>query len=61
MLFNDGHVEFCRRPDVGTKFDNIYTIGGETEVEKRKGTAPTDMQFHAANAEDSLLVNDPQS
>jgi prepilin-type processing-associated H-X9-DG protein len=58
VLFNDGHVSFVKRPDVGTLYDNIYTIGGETEVQKRIGTAPTGMSIDSADAEDSLLVND---
>lgn len=58
VLFNDGHVDFSRRPDVGTKDDNIYTIGGETEVEKRIGTPPTSEEIDAFDEEDSLLVND---
>jgi len=58
VLFNDGHVEFVKRPDAGTGFDNIYTIGGETQEEKRRGIAPTSDVIDAVDEYDSLLVND---
>jgi prepilin-type processing-associated H-X9-DG protein len=58
VLFGDGHVSFEKRPDIGTKHDNIYTIGGDTETDRRIGTAPTAESIDSANAEDSLLVND---
>lgn len=58
VLFNDGHASFEKRPDVGTKYDNIYTIGGETEAEKRIGTPPTSEKLDAADEYDSLLIND---
>jgi hypothetical protein len=58
VLFNDGHVDFVKRPDVGTRYDNIYTIGGQIEAEKRIGTPPTTKKIDARSREDSLLVND---
>jgi len=58
VLFGDGHVTFERRPDVGVKYDNIYTIGGDTEEDRRVGTAPTGKSIDSVNSEDSLLVND---
>lgn len=58
VLFGDGHVEFCDRGDVGSGGDNIYTIGGDTEEDRRRGTSPTGTLLDAANTEDSLLVND---
>ncbi|MBW8034881.1 MAG: hypothetical protein FVQ79_04370 [Planctomycetes bacterium] len=58
VLFGDGHVTLEKRPDVGTKYDNIYTIGGDTESQRRTGTAPTSKKIDAANPEDSLLMND---
>lgn len=63
VLFNDGHVEFAKRPDVGTRDDNIYTIAGfstgdEAEVNRRKGIAPTAEVLDSRHSEDSLLVND---
>lgn len=58
VLFGDGHVSFEKRSDVGTRYDNIYTIGGDTEPQRRIGTAPTSKTPDAANPEDSLLMND---
>ena len=58
VLFSDGHVEFVKRPDVGTRYDNIYTIGGDSEEQRRVGKAPAGWDIDSANAEDSLLVND---
>lgn len=58
VLFNDGHVSFVKRSDVGMKDDNIYTIGGETQEEKRRGIAPTSDVIDAVDEFDSLLVND---
>ena len=58
VLFNDGHVEFVKRPDVGIEGDNIYTIGGVTKEEKRRGIAPTSDVIDAVDDYDSLLVND---
>ena len=58
VLFADGHVMFERRPDVGFEDDNIYTIGGETQEEKRRGIAPTSDVIDAVDEYDSLLVND---
>jgi prepilin-type processing-associated H-X9-DG protein len=58
VLFGDGHVSFEKRPDVATNDDNIYTIGGDTEPQRRTGTAPTSKIIDAANPEDSLLMND---
>lgn len=58
VLFGDGHVSFEKLPDVGVKFDNIYTIGGDTEETRRIGTAPTGESIDSVNSADSLLVND---
>ncbi|MBW8015496.1 MAG: type II secretion system protein [Planctomycetes bacterium] len=58
VLFNDGHVDFVKRPDVGTRYDNIYTIGGPGQEEKRRGIAPTFEEIDAVDEFDSLLVND---
>ena len=49
---------FERHPNVGFKEDNIYTIGGQTQEEKRRGIAPTAENIDAYDEEDSLLVND---
>lgn len=58
VLFNDGHVMFERRPDVGFEDDNIYTIGGQTQEDKRRGIEPTADKIDAFDENDSLLVND---
>ena len=58
VLYVDGHVEFLKSSDVGVDGDNIYTIGGETEKERRIGKAPAGRDIDAANETDSLLVND---
>lgn len=58
VLFGDGHVEFCIQPNVGTAEDNIYTIGGNTKISRKKGTSPTGILIDAANEGDSLLLND---
>ena len=58
VLFNDGHVSFVKRCDVGKFDDNIYTIGGQTQEEKRRGIAPVSDVIDAVDEFDSLLVND---
>ena len=58
VLFGDNSVRFKKRPDVGVECDNIYTIGGKTETQRRIGTPPTSTKPDAANPEDSLLMND---
>lgn len=60
VLFNDGHVEFAKRSDVGTRYDNIYTKATpNTEVGRRSGWCSAGITSGGvANSEDSLLVND---
>jgi len=58
VLFNDGHVEFTKTPDVGFEGDNIYTISGKAQEDKRRGIAPTADNIDAFDENDSLLVND---
>ncbi len=60
VLFNDGHVEFAKRADVGTRYDNIYTTrNAVTDAGRRKGAAPVAIgNAPADSSEDSVLVND---
>jgi prepilin-type N-terminal cleavage/methylation domain-containing protein len=63
VLFNDGHAEFTKRPDVGVENDNIYTIqsgGGPVwDVDQRRqGNGTNSFDKGPKNTKDSLLVND---
>lgn len=68
LLFNDGHVSFEKRPDVGTRYDNVYTMAGVSpavtpipDVPRRVGDHKQVIGVAAArNGEDSMLVNDDQ-
>lgn len=66
VLFNDGHSEFVKRPDVGIANDNIYTPytgsadGPWTEDQRRQG-GPKDPQFTSGairDNRDNYLVNE---
>ena len=64
VLFGDGHVSFEKRADVGTRYDNIYTVqsGGTPEQARRMGSAKSEIgQGFSANDEDSMLVSDDES
>lgn len=58
VLFGDGHVDYCKRSDVGTGGDNIYTIAGDSQEKRRKGISPTNKRIDSTGEEDSLLIND---
>ena len=64
VLFNDGHVSFEKRPDVGTRYDNIYTTkggqgAGGTDLQRRQGAAPLGIPTTLVkHRDDSVLVND---
>jgi hypothetical protein len=62
ILFNDGHAEFARRPDVSINNDNIYVRAGAagTEVTRRNGQRIDVMQTDgwASGGQDTLLVHD---
>lgn len=63
ILFADGHSSNENRGDIGVKNDYIYTRWngtGSTEVERRKGLAPTNILTDCApmGSDDSVLVND---
>ncbi|MBN1456363.1 MAG: hypothetical protein JW912_00745, partial [Sedimentisphaerales bacterium] len=63
VLFNDGHAEFEKRPDVAVQNDNIYTvnIGGSDwdETDIRQGNSPyCAFTQGPKNASDNYLVND---
>jgi len=63
VLFNDGHVSFEKRPDVGTRYDNIYLpFAGSApydEVARRRGGPWYGINNTGAKSlEDSNLVND---
>lgn len=62
VLFNDGHVEATKRPDVGTRYDNIYTQNaGNNDEGRRVGNEKRGLGTAVAiNSEDSLLVNDDE-
>lgn len=64
VLFNDGHVDFAKRPDVGTRYDNIYTSKkGSTasgkDISRRQGAATLGINSSLVkHRDDSVLVND---
>lgn len=63
VVYNDGHVEFAKRPDVATGNDNIYTafIGPNNwnEDARRIGEGKTDVStFKVKSSEDTLLAGD---
>ncbi|MBW8017461.1 MAG: type II secretion system protein [Planctomycetes bacterium] len=61
VLFNDGHVDFAKRPDVGTRYDNIYTTrgAGALDADRRVGNPPKGVGItNVRNSEDTVLVND---
>ena len=68
VLFGDGHVSFEKRPDVATRYDNIYTVkyyGGtaNSDEARRMGTEKYQVTSNPGGAfsisgEDSMLVND---
>ena len=64
VCYGDGHVTFEKRPDVGVRNDNIYTIeaGGSTpEESRRRGIMMSGMgEGKPQNANDSYLVNDDE-
>ncbi len=64
-LFNDGHAEFEKRPDIGYENDNIYThlpgSGPWNETNRRQGVAVADRapgSDFAHSNRDTFLVND---
>ena len=68
VLFGDGHVFFEKRPDVGTRYDNIYTVKyfgttSDSDDARRIGypkfavTSDPGGLF-AISSEDSVLAND---
>jgi prepilin-type N-terminal cleavage/methylation domain-containing protein/prepilin-type processing-associated H-X9-DG protein len=66
VLFNDGHVTFENRPDVGYQSDNIYTYwtdNGQMEEERRIGEEPgeSDSDIEIGDGEDTVLVNDSKT
>ena len=61
VLYNDGHSEFAKRPDVSFNNDNIYTRkGGDTEWGRRVGqyVNTIDQQGYANGSQDTILVSD---
>jgi len=64
VLFNDGHVSFEKRPDVGTRYDNIYTTKGGggaagNDLQRRQGGIPDGIpNTKVKHRDDSVLVND---
>ncbi|MEN8128468.1 MAG: prepilin-type N-terminal cleavage/methylation domain-containing protein [Planctomycetota bacterium] len=62
VLFADGHSSFEKQPNVGVKWDNIYTYWSTeenpTEQDKQGGTAPTNRspENDAKTEDDSFLV-----
>lgn len=64
VLYNDGHNEFAKRPDVSINNDNIYARkGGDNEKGRRNGNPPTaggtDITgFWANGSNDTILVSD---
>jgi prepilin-type N-terminal cleavage/methylation domain-containing protein len=71
VLFADNHVDWAKRPDVGVRYDNIYTPYGGTitgpwnEQHRRKGLlTPPARSFNSGgqdvpkSAQDNFLVND---
>ena len=69
-LFNDGHAEFVKRPDVGYENDNIYTVwtgsvdtdhSGETDDYLRIGKLENQIGSGGPKSNrDSWLVNDDE-
>ena len=63
VLFNDGHSEFLKRPDVGYDNDNIYTFQSgtgpwlEDNIRIGSGKRRTD-EGRVSNNRDAWLVND---
>lgn len=63
VLFNDGHVDFAKHPDVGARYDNIYTTregqAGGDDYTRRNGVAPNGIGTSLAKSrQDSVLVGD---
>lgn len=65
VLYNDGHNEFAKRPDVSVNNDNIYTLMGTagTEDARRIGRFATTggsdtSNFYSYNSKDTMLVHD---
>lgn len=66
VLYNDGHVTFEKRADIGVQNDSIYepfqgagTSGAWTETQKRQGDGHNLMGGRRAKAsQDNYLVND---
>jgi hypothetical protein len=62
VLFGDGHSSWEKQPNVGVKYDNIYTYWSveedPSEQDKQGGTAPTGRspENDAKSEEDSFLV-----
>jgi prepilin-type N-terminal cleavage/methylation domain-containing protein len=66
VLFADGHSSNESRGDIGVKNDYIYSRWsgtGSTEIERRKGQAPSTITTDCApmGSEDSVLVNDARN
>jgi prepilin-type N-terminal cleavage/methylation domain-containing protein/prepilin-type processing-associated H-X9-DG protein len=65
VLFADGHTANEKRPDVGVKYDNIYTHWagtGTTEADRRQGDRPAagapEAYCDPLGLTDSMLIND---
>ena len=62
VLFNDGHAEFEKRPDIAVQNDNIYTVNvgasdwDETDI--RQGSSPRTFTQGPKNSTDNYLIND---
>lgn len=65
VLFNDGHVEFSKRPDIATQNDNIYTaqdITANADNNRRMGVKQFDVgpTAYVTNGDDTFLVSDSE-
>ncbi|MHC5163328.1 MAG: hypothetical protein ACYSO4_09495, partial [Planctomycetota bacterium] len=62
VAYADGHTSYEKQPNVGVKYDNIYTYWSTkenpTEQDKQGGTAPTGRspENDAKSSNDSFLV-----